>query len=74
MCQYQELFLTSLEPQQWNSWTPPLALSQPKKCKNKGAAVRLYDNTFRCEKGETAVDLDIWWKEEDIVQGKIQNG
>jgi len=28
-------------------------------CKNKGAAVRLYDNTCRCVRGETAVDLDL---------------
>ena len=30
-----------------------------KTCKNKGAAVRLYDNTCRCVRGETAVDLDL---------------
>ena len=30
-----------------------------KTCKNKGAAVRLYDNTCRCVRGETAVDFDL---------------
>ena len=28
-------------------------------CKSKGSTVRLYDNTCRCVRGETAVDFDL---------------
>jgi len=45
---------------------PTVKLEPPEKdlfeapvCKNKGAAVRLYDNTCRCDRGETAVDFDL---------------
>jgi len=45
---------------------PAVKLEPPEKdlfeapvCKNKGAAVRLYDNTCRCDRGETAVDFDL---------------
>lgn len=31
-------------------------------CRNKGAAVRLYDNTCRCARGETALDYDLLGK------------
>merc|ERR1712106_1252133 len=37
---------------------PTTGLSTAPVCKSKGAAVRLYDNTCRCVRGETAVDLD----------------
>jgi len=45
---------------------PAVKLESPEKdlfeapvCKNKGAALRLYDNTCRCDRGETAVDFDL---------------
>jgi len=45
---------------------PAVKLEPPEKdlfeapvCKNKGAAVRLYDNKCRCDRGETAVDFDL---------------
>merc|ERR1712106_1047592 len=37
---------------------PTTGLSTAPVCRSKGAAVRLYDNTCRCVRGETAVDLD----------------
>jgi len=38
---------------------PTIDLVTAPVCKTRGAAVRLYDNTCRCVRGETAVDFDL---------------